>query len=71
MRYALEYTDAELNGAMTFTVRLVDAATKRPYRDARFDLVDADPILERPQHAPIRRWLERLAARDADLARQG
>jgi len=40
-------------------------------RDAAFDLVDGDPILERPENAPIRRWLERLAARDADLARQG
>ena len=40
-------------------------------RDAAFDLVDADPVLERPEHAPIRRWLERLAAKDADLARQG
>ena len=40
-------------------------------RDAAFDLVDADPTLERPDHAPIRRWLERLAEKDADLARQG
>jgi ATP-dependent DNA helicase RecG len=40
-------------------------------RDAAFDLVDGDPALERPENAPIRRWLERLAARDADLARQG
>jgi ATP-dependent DNA helicase RecG len=40
-------------------------------RDAAFDLVDGDPALERPENAPIRRWLERLAVRDADLARQG
>jgi ATP-dependent DNA helicase RecG len=40
-------------------------------RDAAFDLVDGDPALERPENAPICRWLERLAARDADLARQG
>jgi len=40
-------------------------------RDTAFDLVDGDPALERPEHAPIRRWLDRLAARDADLARQG
>jgi ATP-dependent DNA helicase RecG len=40
-------------------------------RDAAFDLVDGDPALERSENAPIRRWLERLAARDADLARQG
>ena len=40
-------------------------------RDAAFDLVDADPTLERPDPAPIRRWLARLAEMDADLARQG
>jgi ATP-dependent DNA helicase RecG len=40
-------------------------------RDAAFDLVDGDPTLERPENAPIRRSLDRLAARDADLARQG
>ena len=40
-------------------------------RDAAFDLVDGDPKLERPENVPIRRWLERLAARDADIARQG
>jgi ATP-dependent DNA helicase RecG len=40
-------------------------------RDAAFDLVDGDPALERPENAPVRRWLERLAARDVDLARQG
>jgi ATP-dependent DNA helicase RecG len=40
-------------------------------RDAAFDLVDGDPALERPENAPIRRWLDRLAAKDADLARQG
>jgi ATP-dependent DNA helicase RecG len=40
-------------------------------RDAAFDLVDGDPALERAENAPIRRWLELLAARDADLARQG
>lgn len=42
MRYALEYADPELNGAMTFTVRLVDPQTRRSYRDARFDLLDEE-----------------------------
>jgi ATP-dependent DNA helicase RecG len=40
-------------------------------RDAAFDLVDGDPLLDRPENVPIRRWLDRLAAKDADLARQG
>jgi ATP-dependent DNA helicase RecG len=40
-------------------------------RDTAFDLVDGDPVLERTENAPIRRWLDRLAARDAGIARQG
>jgi ATP-dependent DNA helicase RecG len=40
-------------------------------RDAAFDLVDGDPALERAENAQLKRWLERLDVRDADLARQG
>jgi hypothetical protein len=45
MRYGLQYLDPELNGAMTYTVRLVDPQTKRVYRDARFNLLDEDASL--------------------------
>jgi hypothetical protein len=45
MRYGLEYLDAELNGALTYTVRLVDTSTKKAYRDARFDLLDDEAAL--------------------------
>ena len=40
-------------------------------RDAAFAFADGDPRLERPENAPLRRGLDRLAARDADLSRQG
>ncbi len=40
-------------------------------RDAAFDLVDGDPGLDRPENAALRAEVERLAARDADVARQG
>src|SRR5688572_29177989 len=46
MRYAFEYGDAELNGAMTYTVRLINLDTKKSYRDGRFDLLDDDAALE-------------------------
>jgi hypothetical protein len=30
--------------------------------------VDGDPLLDRPENVPIRRWLDRLAAKDAHIA---
>jgi ATP-dependent DNA helicase RecG len=40
-------------------------------RRAAFALADVDPELDWPEHRGIRVEVERLAARDADLARQG
>ncbi len=40
MKYGLQYSDPELNGALIYTVQLVDATTRKAYRDDRFDLLD-------------------------------